>query len=351
MNFAQEKYTELLRAGLSRNLCLTWCQERDLDEVARRFGANPETGLWATEDEIEELEEDETVELVQLAKIGDWTVAYEPGGYRGSRSVVLESLSPGGQALNIYWNVELDSSVSYATDGVIETSFELNELNRRSGTRPDALDDVLVEVDLRQGLTVQELKARTLELAKRISGQPLTPEWLRSPRYVFKITTPLPEPLIPSAYLHPRAPFLDEPQFAQILADPSPAMASTVLKQVISTVLAIAELEGQIPSKVLQFIDHGEQFKGERHRLGEELSRETNAIRKKLLKGTSDVNERNRLDLTSQALVVLLRALDPSPVEAASAASRAALQLSVPTREDFMRLIVLSRVSDAMSTS
>lgn len=192
MNSADVKYAELLDAGLSTQLCLTWCQERDLDEVARRFGANVETGLWATADEIEELEGDDTAELVQLARIGDWAVAYEPDGYQGSRNVVLESLSHGGRALNIFWNVELDNSIGYAADGVIETTFDLTDLNERSGAQPSALDDVLAEMGLRQDLTERELKARFLALGERISGQPLSPEWLRSPRYVFKITDPLP---------------------------------------------------------------------------------------------------------------------------------------------------------------
>lgn len=350
MNFAQEKYTELLRAGLSGNLCLTWCQERDLDEVARRFGANLKTGLWATEDEIEELEEDDTAELVQLARIGDWTIAYEPGGYQGSRSSVLESLSSGSRALNIYWNVELDSSVSYAVNGVIETSFELGDPNHRSGAHPDILNGVLEKTGLRQGVPLQKFKARTLELAEIISGQSITPEWLRSPRYVFKITSPLPDSLVPPAYLRPRAAFLDEPEFLRILENPSPTMAPAVLRQIVSTVLSTVEIEGPLPGRVLRLIDRGEQFRGERDLLREELGREANNLREKLVTGASDEIERNRLDLVSQALLVLLKALAPSTVEAASAASQAALQLSVPTREDFMRLIVLSRVSNAMAT-
>ncbi|GAA3023089.1 DUF6461 domain-containing protein [Streptosporangium longisporum] len=350
MNYAQEKYAELLRAGLARSLSLTWCQERDLDEVARRFGASLETGgLWATEDEIEELEEDDTVELVQLAKISDWTIAYEPNGHQGSRSAVLESLSSGSQALNIYWNVELDSSISYATDGVIATSFAINEFDHRSGTRPDALDDVLAEVGLRQDLTVQEFKARTLELAERISGQPLTTEWLRSPRYVFKIINPLPEPLVPPGYLNPRAPFLDEPEFARILNNPSPGMAPSILKQIVSTVLSISTLEGTLPNRVLQLIDHGEQFEGERILIGEELNQKANDLRNRMTISASGESERNQLDLESQVLIVLLKALNPSPIEAASAASQVALQLSVPTREHFMRLIVLNRISKAIS--
>ncbi|MET8139561.1 DUF6461 domain-containing protein [Sphaerisporangium sp. NPDC005288] len=345
MSSADAQYSELLHAGLSRQLCLTWCQQRDLDEVARRFGADMETGLWATEDEIEELEEDDTAELVQLATIGAWTIAYEPGGYQGSRNIILESLSEGGRAFNVHWNVELDSSICYAVDGVTETAFELLDPERRSGAHPAALDDILAEVGLHQGLTTEQLKARVLALGKKISGQPLTPEWLRSPRYVFKISDALPDPLVPAAYRYPRAPFLDEPEFARILDDPSPAMASAVLRQVVSVVIAAASLEGPLPSKVMRIIDHGEQVQGERDALRSELSRQAGDIRAKMLRDAPDASERDRLDLAGQTLVVLRSALNASPAEAAGAASRAALGLSGLPREDFMRLLVLSNVS------
>lgn len=346
MQSVDSKYAKLLQAGLPGHLCLTWCDERDLDEVARRFGADVETGLWADEEDIEELEEDIGGELVQLSVFGDWTLAFESEGYQGSRDVVLRSLSQGGRALNIFWNVELDSSIAYAVDGVIDTMFDIDGVEQRSGARPAALDDALAEVNLLQDLTAPERKARALALGEKITGQSLTPEWLRSPRYVFRITDPLPNSIVPFAYLHPRAFFLDEPGFRRILANPSPEIAPAVVKELVSNVIRIAAIKGPIPVKVLQILDHGERFEGERELVRSELGREAEDVRRRMLRDAPDTTEKNQLDLTSCALVVLQKALYPDPAEAANAASHAALQLSVPTREDFMRLVVLSRLSE-----
>ncbi|WP_157556130.1 hypothetical protein [Herbidospora yilanensis] len=40
MHPADAKYAELMDAGLPDQLCLTWVHEPDIDEVARRFGAD-----------------------------------------------------------------------------------------------------------------------------------------------------------------------------------------------------------------------------------------------------------------------------------------------------------------------
>ncbi|MEO3863582.1 DUF6461 domain-containing protein [Acrocarpospora sp. B8E8] len=338
------KYAELLQAGLPTQCCLTWCHERDLDEVARRFGADPETGLWADEDDIEELEEDDHAELLHLVAVGEWMLALEPGGDQGSRNVVVEALSLGGRAFNVYWNVELDSAVTYAADGVIQTAFNLDDVEWRTGAEPFALDELLAEVGLRADLTVTERKARSLALGEQLSGALLTPDWLRSPRYVFKIVNPLPDALVPPAYLHPRSRFLDEPEFARILDDPSPAMAAAVTRQVAATVISIAAIGSPLADEVLRLLDLGERYPGERQELRARLGQEASAVagQAKLLGGSP---EADRLELTGYALVVLQRALEPVPTEAASAASLQALNLRVPDRDDFKRLIVLRNVS------
>lgn len=80
------KYAELSGAGLPSQFCLTWCRIHDPEEVARAFGATPGTGVWATPEEQEELEEEHPGELLQLSTAGAWTIAFEPGGLQGVRS-------------------------------------------------------------------------------------------------------------------------------------------------------------------------------------------------------------------------------------------------------------------------
>ncbi|MFC7649388.1 DUF6461 domain-containing protein [Streptosporangium lutulentum] len=222
------RYAELLDAGFpGGQVCLTWCRNSDLEEVARRFGAVPETGLWATPDELEDLEYEHGEELVELTTMGEWTIAMEPSGFQGVRSAVLEPLSVGGCAFGVFWNEELDNEVAYAVDGQIVTSFDLTDIGQRSGSDPAALDELLQQVGLHDGLPAQARKARILALGEAISGQRLTPRWLRSDQFTILVTDPLPDPLVPAALLNPRAPFLDEPEMARILANPSLPYCST----------------------------------------------------------------------------------------------------------------------------
>jgi hypothetical protein len=214
-------YAELRDAGFPGQLCLTWCQSSDLEEVARRFGATPETGSWATVDDLEDLEFEHWEELVELTELDGWTVALEPGGFQGVRAAVLEPLSVGGCAFSVFWNGELDNEVAYAIDGRIITSFDLMNIAQRSGSDPAALDELLDRVGLHDDLPTQARKARVLALGEAISGRRLTPQWVRSDQFAVLVTDPLPDPLVPATLLNPRAPFLDEPEMTRILANGS----------------------------------------------------------------------------------------------------------------------------------
>ncbi|MEO3862515.1 DUF6461 domain-containing protein [Acrocarpospora sp. B8E8] len=261
--------------------------------------------------------------------------------------LVLESLSAGARALGVHWNVELDSSVGYAADGVVHTAFDLVEVERRVGADPSALDPLLQEVGLRAGLTVPERKARSLALGERLSGALLTPEWLRRPRYVLALRTPLPDDLVPFAYRHPRAPFLDESEFARILADPSPSMAAAVARQVAVTVIAIAAVEQARAEEVLRLLDHGERSRGERERLRGRLVQDAGTLMEQA--NRADRLEAQRLTLADKALLVLDRTLDPILTEAARSSARMAQGLDMPGRDSYMRLLVLGNVSERIS--
>ncbi|GIH23907.1 hypothetical protein Aph01nite_22170 [Acrocarpospora phusangensis] len=345
MHPADAKYAELTDGGLPDQLCLTWVQEPDIDEVARRFGADVESKQWADEDTIAELEEDYQAELIHLVTIGGWTLALAPNGYQGSRSEVMESLSAQGRAFSVYWSAAMDSAVSYAVDGVVQTEFDLAEVEQRTGADPSALDPFLAELGVSDELSLPELQARCLALGQKLSGALFPPEWLHSPRYVFKIVDPLPDAIVPPAYLDPRAPFLDEPEFARILADPSPAMAPAVNRKIATTVIAIAGIEDPIAGEVLRLLDTGERFPGERQELKDRLIRQADAAIDQA-KSLGGGPEADRVKLTANALAILHGTLWPEPAEAASAASMQVVSMKVPNRIDFMRLIVLRNVSE-----
>ncbi|WP_156046025.1 DUF6461 domain-containing protein [Herbidospora cretacea] len=339
------KYAELMDAGLPDQLCLTWVQEPDIDEVARRFGADVASKTWADVDLVAELEEDYRAELIHLVRVGDWTLALAPDGYQGSRTEVMESLSAQGQAFTVYWNAAMDSAVVFAVDGVVQTEFDLAEVDERTGADPSALDPLLAELGVRDELSLPELQARCLAMGERLSGAVFPSEWLNSSHHVFKIVDPLPDAIVPPAYLNPRAPFLDEPEFARILADPSPAMAPAVNRKIATTVITIAGIDDPIAGEVLRLLDTGERFPGEREELRDRVIQQAKATIDQA-KSLGDGPEADRVALTAHALRVLYRSLWPEPAEAASAASSEVLLMKVSNRTDMMRLTVLRNVSE-----
>jgi hypothetical protein len=335
-------------AGLPEQLCLTWCQSGDLEEVARKFGADLPSGIWATPEDIEDLEEETPGELLQLSLTDGWVIALEPSGFQGVRTEVLGPLSADGRALSIFWNVELDSSVRYAADGQIVTSFNLVDVERRTGTDPAALDEVLREVALHGGLPVRERKARALALGEKISGRPLTPHWLRSPQLVFTIKDPLPDLPVPPAYLDPRSPFLDEPEFARILARPTPDAAPAIAKMAASVAASVAALEVGLVEEILGMLEDGERFPGQRESIQAQLAEhadETWQRARKLRSGSArdKADEALELEVASHAARVLTAALLPDPLEGASAAVSQGVALRLPPL-DHGRMRVLYNV-------
>ncbi|GGK91003.1 hypothetical protein Ppa06_57230 [Planomonospora parontospora subsp. parontospora] len=356
MESIDARYTRLIQEGLPDNLCLTWCQSDDLEDIARKFGADVETGLWATIDEIEEMEqEDDEAVLLELDSMGDWAIAFEPNGIEGSRKAVMESVSIGGCAFSIFWNVELDSSVIYAVDGRIVTSFTLLEIERRSGSDPAALDEMLTEIELNDGLSMPARKARLLALGEMISGQRLTSEWLRSPKFIFQINDPIPDPIIPREYLNPRAPFLDDPEFMLILERLSVEVAPHIARMVASIVAAAVLPDSPLAKDVLRFLHQGERFKGEREALQAQLERTSQEIsRTDSLQGELSSEARKEMhnrQIASHALSVLARSLNPYSVNAAYGAAAEAVNLPLLPRVDFMRLEVLWNVAKHIERS
>lgn len=351
MDSIDAKYARLTQAGLPDDLCLTWCHSDNMQEVARKFGADMETGLWASVDEIEELEvEDDLGVLIELNSLGEWVVAFEPNGTEGARKTVMESISTNGRAFSIFWNVELDSSILYAVNGRIITSFTLLDIEHRSGIDPTALNDMLAELGLHDGLPVPARKARLLALGEMISGQPITPEWLRSPKFTFQINDPIQDPLVPREYLDPRAPFLDDPEFAQILADPSARTAPNVTKMIASIVVPAVVPDDPLARDALRVLHLGEILQGERERLQRQLFEQASneSRRANLLRSESAPNvkeEAEKAQRSGHALSILARALNPHPVNAAYGAAVEAASLTLPSKTDAMRLRVLWNVA------
>lgn len=348
------RYAALVEAGFpAEGFCLTWCESRDMEEVARRFGADARAGLWAGPEELEDLEEEHRDDdLLRLTPAGEWTLAFESPGFQGDRDEVLEALSAGGRALNVIWRGERDNRVTYAVDGDIITSFRLMDTSQRSGDVPSALDDLLEQVGLRDGLPAWQRKARILALAEAISGHALTPEWVWAPRFAVVIKEPVPNALVPRAYLHPREPFLNEPEFARILADPSLAMAPVVTRLVVATAATAVGLQDHpLVRETVRMLDRGEEFPGERESLQARLNRASEEARQSMLRhwreSTPDAAEKaERLEQVGHSLYALSKALAPSPVNAAYTVADEVFRVPRLSRTDVMRLLVLRNVAN-----
>ncbi|MEU3165727.1 DUF6461 domain-containing protein [Streptosporangium sp. NPDC006930] len=325
--------------------------------MAGKFGADTETGLWASIDELEEMEaEDDSESLIELDSLGKWAIAFEPNGHEGARKAVMESVSIGGCAFSVFWNVELDSSIMYAVDGHVLTSFTLLDLERRSGSAPEALDQMMAELGIGHGLSIPALKARLLALGEAISGQPITPEFLRSPKFAFQINNPIQDPLISREYLDPRAPFLDEPEFARILANPSPTIAPTITNMIVAIVVSATLSENPLVEDVLRLLNHGEQHKGEREMLQAKLFEQSSEGERKAgsLRSDSTPNaqeEAVQAQRKSRSLSVLARALNPHQVNAAYGAALEAASIPLLSIDDSMRLNVLWKVAKHIESS
>ena len=78
---------------------------------------------------------------------------------------------------------------------------------------------------------------------------------------------------MPTALLNPRAPFLDEPEMARTLTDPSPAVLLDITKLAVSFAVAAIDLEDSLGEETLRVLEHGERSPGEREALRSRLAR------------------------------------------------------------------------------
>ena len=70
------------------------------------------------------------LEVAAVGQMGDVVVAVEPNGFQGSRPEVLRVASRMGDAVSVYWNVNLHCRFSYSVGGEL-VSAEVAELVRQ----------------------------------------------------------------------------------------------------------------------------------------------------------------------------------------------------------------------------
>ncbi|MFC0864997.1 DUF6461 domain-containing protein [Sphaerimonospora cavernae] len=171
--------------GLLPRFCGTWVNDPDIEEVACKLGADLPSQLDASWQETEEGQ-------LLVDRFGDWTLALERDTRRGADRHILRSLSSTSlSAVNIWWDVNGVSSLTYGANGRILAKFELALGAREhwTGEDPRALDRYLDDLPLGMA-TANDSDCRfaAFVLIKKMTGIMLNSEWLgdEHPCYTFQ---------------------------------------------------------------------------------------------------------------------------------------------------------------------
>ncbi|WP_189870318.1 DUF6461 domain-containing protein [Streptomyces bluensis] len=109
----------------------------DEDNVIRCFGGDPAqarpgtlsdtTGGW-----------DGEKPRIAISRSGTTVVVVEDNQFQGSREEVLRPLSRLGRAASAFWNVNANSRLSLAEDGLVQSAFDLYRPDQPHGAAPHA---------------------------------------------------------------------------------------------------------------------------------------------------------------------------------------------------------------------
>ena len=113
------------------------------------------------------------LEVAAVGQVGDVVVAVEPNGFQGSRREVLRVASRVGEAVSVYWNVNLVCRFSYSVGGELVTSFDPLFTDQRFGSDPDRLLGEMATLPF--GIDNDPIPAAFV-LAERVTGRALSRE-------------------------------------------------------------------------------------------------------------------------------------------------------------------------------
>lgn len=193
------RFSWVHRSTIQDAACLTFVRGVDAERIGRGFGAVTEHVQKLDFDEFceEAFAHHDRYPVIGLRTGDGWTLVAEDGGLQGTRREVLRRVSSGTAAVSACWDVNGLARFSHAVDGSVRTSFEALMPGYRLGIAPDELEEI------RAGLpwadrAPEERGANSVELmlalAARITGCPLTPEWLEGDFLAYPVA-PLPEDL------------------------------------------------------------------------------------------------------------------------------------------------------------
>ena len=175
--------------------CVTLVRGLDPDEALRRIEGEAlerRTGLPAFIDFAQRnfpwAGRDDRRSAVGVVKLDDWLLLLEFNGFLGVTDGFLKPLSAGTQVVSHQKNVDGEDRFCWMVDGVMRLTFQPFLADRRSGSDPDGLTDVMAQVgfDLRP-LEERDPSMRTgasFALAEHLTGMTLTQTALDTADYV-----------------------------------------------------------------------------------------------------------------------------------------------------------------------
>lgn len=125
---------------------------------------------------------------VGAVALDGWSLLLERNGFLGVTTAILDSLSARTQVVSHYKNVDGEDKFCWTVEGDLRLKFEPFLADRRSGSDPDGLVEVMHQVgfDLR-GLEERDPSMRTaatFALTENLTGIRLTQEVLDSADYL-----------------------------------------------------------------------------------------------------------------------------------------------------------------------
>jgi hypothetical protein len=206
---------------LGLDFCLTFAQHIGVAETIARLDGGPPiriVGAEALEDAADLVRKtsdatdgnsyhaDRSSGLYFIASIGfeTWTMVQEPSGLACKHINAIAKLSRDGHQATFFYNENTAPQFIWADHGDVLLEFDPSEPGRRRGSRPDLLDDILIELgfDIGHDGSYYDplLRQRSLALMQHLTGVHLSPNQLEDATYY---CAAIPDPSVAKSSLDP----------------------------------------------------------------------------------------------------------------------------------------------------
>ncbi|MGW2145842.1 DUF6461 domain-containing protein [Nonomuraea bangladeshensis] len=134
--------------------CVSFVRDLPPEEALRRFGVDEETmeeGVTFGEVDLRSAESmrDDSAGYIGAARVGDWTVVIEPGGWRMAvDDTIYTRVSRGTAVVSVCCHEYAEDTFAYIVDGTRVVSFDPMFPEERSGSDPDRFVMKMHEVGL-----------------------------------------------------------------------------------------------------------------------------------------------------------------------------------------------------------